>query len=212
MRLASALALLAALLPAALPASAQGPAPSPSFATPARPADARPLPGSAAQRPARPPRRAARLSGPRAGVTVLSPDVVRRINDRFREIGAAEGDDAISPTMPVVTQFGWQFETRLFRTEGGLTGITELVPLVGGLDRGILLPSATFLVGARTHDGIELGVGPNISATGVAYAVAAGFNNRFGDVNVPVNLAAALGRGGPRVSLLVGMTFSDRWY
>ena len=156
---------------------------------------------------------AARLSGPRAGVTLLSPDTVRRINDRFRDAGLAEGEgDVIDPTMPVVTQFGWQFETRVFQSEGGLTGLTEFVPLVGGLDRGILLPSATFLVGARTRDGIEFGVGPNVSATGVAYALAAGFNARAGEVNVPFNLAAALGKGGPRVSLLVGMTFSNRRY
>ena len=159
------------------------------------------------------PRSATRLSGPRAGVTLLSPDTVRRINDRFRDAGLAEGEgDVIDPTMPVVTQFGWQFETRIFQTPGGLTGLTEFVPLVGGLDRGILLPSATFLVGARTHDGIEFGVGPNISATGVAYALAAGFNARAGEVNIPINVAAALGKGGPRVSLLVGMTFTNRRY
>ena len=158
-------------------------------------------------------RSANRLSGPRAGVTLLSPDTIRRINDRFRESGLAPGEgDVIDPTMPVVTQFGWQFETRIFQSTSGLTGLTEFVPLVGGLDRGILLPSATFLVGARTHDGIEFGLGPNISATGVAYALAAGFNARAGDVNVPFNIAAALGKGGPRLSLLVGMTFSDRRY
>ncbi|HEX9952555.1 MAG TPA: hypothetical protein VGB53_12360 [Rubricoccaceae bacterium] len=159
------------------------------------------------------PRSAVRLSGPRAGVTLLSPDTVRRINDRFRDAGLAEGEgDVIDPTMPVVTQFGWQFETRVFQTPGGLTGLTEFVPLVGGLDRGILLPSATFLVGARTHDGIEFGVGPNVSATGVAYALAAGFNASAGEVNIPLNVAAAFGKGGPRVSLLVGMTFSNRRY
>ena len=195
-------ALIALLfLATALPAAAQPVVPAPRLL----PADAR------YAAPA--PRSAAKLSGPRAGVTLLSPDTVRRINDRFRDAGLAEGEgDVIDPTMPVVTQFGWQFETRVFQTEGGLTGLTELVPLVGGLDRGILLPSATFLVGARTHDGIEFGVGPNISATGVAYALAAGFNARAGDVNVPFNLAAALGKGGPRVSLLVGLTFSDRRY
>jgi hypothetical protein len=156
-------------------------------------------------------------------VTLLSAATVREINDAFRTYeydydytnpngGSREGPDRIDPSFPVVTQFGWQFETPLFRAESGLTGVSEWIPLVGGLERGLLLPSLTFLVGVRTPAGLELGLGPNISATGAAYAITAGFNNQTGGVNVPVNVAAVLGQDGPRVSLLIGMTVSDRRY
>ena len=36
--------------------------------------------------------------------------------------------------------------------------------------------------------------------------------NPVGEINVPVNFAAVLGRDGPRFSLLVGLTFSDARY
>ncbi len=84
--------------------------------------------------------------------------------------------------------------------------------LVGGLERGLLLPSGSFIVGVRTPGGLEAGVGPNISLTTVGYALTVGASNSFGDVNVPINAAVVFGREGPRVSLLLGFTFSERFY
>ena len=149
-----------------------------------------------------------RLDGPRVGVTILDPASVDLINETFGE----EGDPRISDGTPVITQFGWQFETRLFQTESGLTGVTEVVGLVGGLDRNIIIPSGTFLVGLRTVSGMEIGVGPNLSVGGFGYAVAVGMNTPIGEVNVPLNVAAVFGKGGPRVSLLAGFTLSSRRY
>ena len=212
------LPLLAALL--ALPALAQGvpldpdddeppveaePAPPPRVTPPPRPTRPAPAPlvGVARQRIG-----PARLDGPRVGVTILDAGTVEAINDTFSE----DGDARISTAAPVITQFGWQFETRLFQTESGLTGVTEVVGLVGGLDRNLVLPSGTFLVGLRTTNGMEIGVGPNLSLGGTGYAVAVGMNTPVGVVNVPLNVAAVFGKGGPRVSLLAGFTLSSRRY
>ena len=150
-----------------------------------------------------------RLDGPRVGVTILDAGTVETINEEF---GGENGEERIGSATPVITQFGWQFETRLFQTESGLTGVTEIVGLVGGLDRNLLLPSGTFLVGLRTVNGMEIGVGPNLSLSGTGYAVAVGMNTPIGEVNVPVNVAAVFGQGGPRISLLAGFTLSNRRY
>ena len=186
--------------PAAAPAEAQ-PVPRP------RPA-ASPFPRTGARR----------LSGPRVGVTVLNAATVREINEAFGacdynpQTGECRREELISESLPVVTQFGWQFERQMAQTSSGLAIITESVLLVGGLERGLALPSASLIVGVRTATGIEIGVGPNLSATGAAYAVTLGLANPVGEINVPVNIAAVLGRDGPRFSLLVGLTFSDSRY
>ena len=205
---------LALLLPAlllALPAAAQAP--------PAGDGPVASGPSTDAP-PARPPG-PRRLGGPRTGITVLSAGAVRQINDAF-DTGycyddqgysrACEGGPRIDPAAPVVTQFGWQFETRMFQAESGLTGVAEWVLLAGGIERGLVLPSATFLVGARTPGGFEVGVGPNLSLSGVAYALAAGANYEAGTVSIPVNAAVVLAQGGPRLSLLVGLNMSESRY
>lgn len=159
-----------------------------------------------------------RLGGPRIGVTVLSPGAVEKINEAFAyssycyDVCEADDSPTVSPSFPVVTQFGWQFERRLFQAESGLTGVTEWVVLAGGLERGLFLPSTTFLAGLRTPGGLEVGVGPNLSVGGAAYAVAVGFNNEIGEVNLPVNVAAVFGQDGPRLSVLVGFTVSQSRY
>lgn len=159
-----------------------------------------------------------RLSGPRFGMTYLSADLIDRINETFGEgtydpqTGEYTYEDRISSGLPLVTQFGWQWERSLFQASTGLTGVTEWVLLAGGLERGLFLPSATFLVGLRGPGGLEVGLGPNVSASGAAYALAVGFNAASGEVNVPVNVAAVLGQDGPRVSVLVGFVLSERRY
>ena len=168
-----------------------------------------------------------RQSGPRVGVTYLTPGVVDRINDATREGGVG---DRIDPSFPVVTQFGWQFEFQTFQTESGMTGVAEIVPLLSGLDRGLLVPSLTFVSGLRTPSGFEVGAGPNVSLSlqetedpgpGEDYldadlrlglALVTGVNARFDGVSVPLNTAVVFGTGGARVSLLVGLNTSSARY
>ena len=151
-----------------------------------------------------------RLDGPRLGVTFLDPGSVDRINERFSDPDT--GEPRIEGATPMISQFGWQFETRIFQAESGLTGVTELVVLAGGLERNLILPSGTFLIGLRTVNGLEVGAGPNLSLAGTGYAVALGMNNNVGGMNLPLNVAAVFGRGGARISLLTGFTLSSRRY
>ena len=152
-----------------------------------------------------------RLGGPRTGLTLLSQETVRKINEAFGTCYDSPCDTPrLSESVPVVTQFGWQFENRMFQTESGLTGVTEWVLLVGGAEQGLFLPSLTLLAGIRAPSGFEFGVGPNLSLSGAAYAVGVGMNNEVGEISIPVNLAVVLGQDGPRTSLLVGFTVSER--
>ena len=145
--------------------------------------------------PAEVPRVAGRLSlsGPRFGATFLSPGLVARLDDDF-DVQAGS----------VVTQFGWQFEKRLYAGKGGLTTVTEWVLLVGGVEQGLFLPSLSWLVGLRTGSGTEFGVGPNFTAAGTGLVLAAGRTFRAGALNLPVNLAVVPSKSGVRVSVLLG--------
>ena len=134
---------------------------------------------------------AIRLSGPRVGVTMFSGAAADSLDKRL----------GIGPT---ISQFGWQFETKMFQVEGGMTGVHEFLILVGGLDAGVALPSATWLLGIRNASGIELGVGPNVSLAGLALAAGAGFNIQSGGVNFPVNFGVASSKYGLRTSMFVG--------
>jgi hypothetical protein len=84
--------------------------------------------------------------------------------------------------------------------------LNEWVLLAGGLDQGVLLPSLNWLVGLRTRDGAEFGIGPNITPVGVALAIAAGVTFRAGVLNIPMNFAVVPSKAGLRVSMLTGFT------
>ena len=139
------------------------------------------------------------LSGPRAGVTFLSPGVRNQISEDFSEdLG------------PVISQFGWQFEKRFMSSETGATAVTEWVLLFGGADQGVFVPSLTWLLGLRTMSGIEFAAGPNLSPAGMAVAIAAGVTLRAGNLNVPLNIAVVPSESGARVSFLVGFNSKRR--
>jgi hypothetical protein len=53
----------------------------------------------------------------------------------------------------------------------------------------MFLPSVSSLVGVRTASGIEFAVGPNLSLGGIAMVIGAGYNFKFGKLNLPVNIA-----------------------
>lgn len=134
------------------------------------------------------------LSGPRFGLTMLSPGAVDAL---------AEKDIIVKP---LVSQFGWQFEKRLYTNSEGMSALTEFVPLISGLEQGQFLPSLNWLVGVRGASGMEFGVGPNISPVGVGLVVAAGVTVRSGALNIPLNFAVATSKSGARVSILTGFT------
>jgi hypothetical protein len=140
------------------------------------------------------PTRSVELSGPRFGVTVLSDGVLRRLQER---------DIDVSPT---ISQFGWQFERQLYHTSSSVSVVTEWVGLLGGLDQGFAIPSLSWMVGLRTRNGAEFGLGPNITPGGTALVFAAGHTFKSSIMNVPVNLAVIPSRNGVRVTFLTGFS------
>lgn len=134
------------------------------------------------------------LAGPRFGFTFLSDGIVDKL----------ASEDIIVKNS--ISQFGWQFERQFYSKQGGMTVLNEWVVLAGGLDQGVVLPSLNWLVGLRTPEGAEFGIGPNITPAGVALAVAAGVTFRAGVLNVPMNFAVVPSKDGMRVSMLTGFT------
>ncbi len=132
-------------------------------------------------------------SGPRFGVTWLSSATVDTIYARYN-----------IDVLPVITQFGWQFEKQWASFDQGPVALNEFVLLLGGLDQGVVIPSITWLVGIRTPGSFELGVGPNVTAAGVALAISTGYTFRAGMLNVPLNMALVPSRYGMRASILTG--------
>jgi hypothetical protein len=133
-------------------------------------------------------------SGPRFGFTYLPAAVVDTLKGRGIEVDE------------IISQFGWQLEHEIHVSPDGPMVLNEWVFLAGGLERGVFLPSASWLVGARTKTGNEVAFGPNVSLAGVGLAVAAGTTLKSGGLNFPMNVAAASSKGGVRVSFLTGFT------
>jgi hypothetical protein len=148
--------------------------------------------------PPPPPPKTVSLSGPRFGVTALSDGVVAKLHERSIDV------------RPMITQFGWQFERQFYAKDSGVAAVNEWVALVGGLDQGVVLPSLSWLVGLRTREGTEFGVGPNVTPAGVALALAAGATVRAGIMNVPMNVAVVPSSAGTRVSFLTGFNMRRR--
>jgi hypothetical protein len=129
------------------------------------------------------------LEGPRFGVTSI--------------FGASERLDSLG-VRPLITQFGWQTEKRFYANEEGLSGLTELVVLVGGLEQGLFLPSLSGIVGIRTPRGTEFGVGPNVSLLGLGLVLTGGVTLEVGQLYVPINVAWVPSRDSNRISVLSG--------
>jgi hypothetical protein len=136
------------------------------------------------------------LSGPRFGVSLVKGDNANRLKDKF-------------DVNPIVSQFGWQFETRFLSTPDGFAGLSEWIPLVAGVEQGVFLPSLTWLIGFRTGKGSEIGFGPNISLGGVGLVLAGGITARTETLNFPFNLAVALYKKSVTVTFLVGFNAAD---
>ncbi|MFC6999814.1 hypothetical protein [Rufibacter roseus] len=138
-----------------------------------------------------------KLAGPRVGFTLITGAQVQEAREEYN-------------LSPFITQFGWQFETRIFTTSNGLSGLVEFVPLIGGLEQGKFIPSLNGIIGLRGAKGFEFGIGPNLTPTGAGLALALGTNFHTEGINFPVNLAVVPSNSGARFSLLFG--FNSRKY
>lgn len=128
-----------------------------------------------------------KFGGPRVGLTYIT-------------VGTSEAYLTSKNKHPLITQFGWQFETRLFSIEGGPSGIVEFVPSIGGIEQGLFIPSTSFLIGLRSGGNrtFEFALGPNFAiipdyfknfkfSTGLVIALGTSFKK--GNVNFPLNIA-----------------------
>ncbi len=138
------------------------------------------------------------LSGPRVGLTYLHnfhPSETTRNN-----LGWSED----TPIPQTITQFGWHFEWNYFQTETGNQGLIQVLPLVGGFDQGLFLPSVSVLTGFRMNSGWEVGFGPTAGITSIGFVYAMGYTFKSGEMNIPINLAITPTRESTRISLMIG--------
>jgi hypothetical protein len=137
-----------------------------------------------------------KLAGPRFGFTVFTGQVAE-----YRQAQGLE---------PIMSQFGWQFETQMVSTTEGNQALMEWLILLGGLEQDETSVSLAWLAGYRLANGLEFGVGPNFnanfneSATNTSMIMAAGATLPFGQLYVPVNFAVSFSDGGPRITALLG--------
>jgi len=147
------------------------------------------------------------LPGLPAGATLIDDDDRSgpRIGAAYLIGGSVTAERAGRSVAPLVSLFGWQFEhpfdTGLHNT---IVPMTELVLLAGGVEQGVLLPSASWLLAVRKPNGWEAAIGPTITGAGVQLAVVGGVTHAFGNLNIPVNLAVAPGRRGASISITTG--------
>jgi hypothetical protein len=152
-----------------------------------------------------------------AGIYAMSPraaaaqsrDAVNRSGPRFGAVWVSDGiiREAASKNVvirPVLSVFGWQSEVPLANNPGGPQPVSDIIVVGAGLDQGTFIPSASWIVGVRTHDDLELGLGPNVSPSGLAFVLTAGISKRFGMLNVPVNVAYVPSKNGSRFSITTG--------
>ena len=163
-----------------------------------------------------------KLSGPRIGLVYISASP----GSSFLNGDLALGDIYELPEDyndiakgAFTSLYGWQWESR-FADGGNVTGIVEWIALVGGMERGKFLPSASSMVGARTSSGIEIAVGPTLSLIGPGMVIGAGYNFKSGSLNLPVNIAYSAGMNknqdeygidyhtGNRISITLGFNLS----
>ena len=142
-----------------------------------------------------PPRlKTANLSGPRFGLTLLPDGMIHNLATKNVTVGSH------------ISQFGWQFEKQFYTKESGVTMVSEWVALAGGLEQNLIVPTLSWVMGVRTRDGAEFGMGPIISPGGSGLVLATGMTFRTGGFNIPVNIAAVPSKRGTRVTLLTGFS------
>jgi hypothetical protein len=133
-----------------------------------------------------------KLAGPRLGFTFISAGPIADfLHDGFD----FDEDDMYGSTGPAFTTlYGWQWESRFADGGGEIVGIVEWIVLVGGMEKGMFLPSASSIIGARMGNGLEFGVGPNLSLSGIGMVFGVGYNFKSGNLNLPINISVIPGK------------------
>ena len=154
----------------------------------------------------------ATLSGPRFGFTFVGDGSTSQVLNRVHEMDSLQYSEFGGLPTTWTTQYGWQFESRFADTGGPVVGLVEWVVLVAGMEKGLILPSVSSLVGIRGESGFEFATGPNLSPTGLSFVFAAGFNYTKGDLNLPINIAFVPDKLGPKDSGLADLINSNDYF
>lgn len=154
------------------------------------------------------------MSGPRFGFTYVSEGSGAQFLNRVHEMDSAQYNSEFGNGLPFTytTQYGWQWETRFADTGGPVVGLVEWVALIGGMEKGLFLPSFSSLVGVRSEKGVEFATGPNLSTSGLGFVFALGYNYTKGDLNLPINIAFVPDKQGPRNSALGDMLNASDYF
>ena len=132
-----------------------------------------------------------KLAGPRLGFTFISAGPIADVlNEGFDNDIERYGSTGSAMT----TLYGWQWESRFADGGGQVVGIVEWIVLVGGMEKGMFLPSASSIIGARMANGLEFGVGPNLSLSGIGMVFGMGYNFKSGNLNLPINISVIPGK------------------
>ena len=152
-----------------------------------------------------------RLNGPRLGLTYVLN------NKALDRDGTIKKDLEEAGMGSLLSQFGWHFEWLVAPQGGGPAFVTELIPFLGGVEYGSVIPSLSIVLGIRLPNGFEFGMGPNVMTTFDPdnpvipnLVVALGQTFTYGDVCIPINLALTTSKGGNRVSFIFGYAIPDR--
>lgn len=154
------------------------------------------------------------MSGPRFGFTYVSEGSSAQFLNRIHGMDSLQYQSEFGGGMPFTytTQYGWQWETRFADTGGPVVGLVEWIALIGGMEKGLFLPSFSSLVGVRSERGFEFATGPNLSTSGLGFVFALGYNYTKGDLNLPINIAFVPNKQGPRNSVLGDMLNSTDYF
>ena len=128
-----------------------------------------------------------KLDGPRFGITLFDKGLLADIINNDRDLNSDDPIDYIQ-SQAWTTQIGWQWETRLVEGDG-IIGLVEWVAMIGGIEKGVFIPSASALMGIRRNNGFEIAVGPTLSFTGAGLIFAVGHTFKSGELNLPINVA-----------------------
>jgi hypothetical protein len=102
-----------------------------------------------------------RSDGPRMGMTFFTGEAASIVSSKK----SSGGYDV----QPYMFQFGYQFE-KTYLNEGSVQALFEFIPMITGMDQGLLIPSLTILNGLRNNiNGFEFAFGPTFNASKKTY-------------------------------------------
>ena len=83
-----------------------------------------------------------KLAGPRIGITLLTPGWSADIINEGFDVDDEAAYKVGSSGSAFISQYGWQLESR-FADGEKVVGIVEWIALVGGIEKGLFLPSVS---------------------------------------------------------------------